>query len=208
MVSSLHTAAQLTSVLELDVLPLVELRERSGGEVGVTAIFVKLAAAALREHPLLNARVTATEIELIAEINVAVAVDTPEGIIAPVVHGADRLTLEQVDARVAELAGRARANALGPADVDGATFTVSNGGIHPVDLTTAIIAPPQTGILWVGRIRPRPVVLASSEIAARPTVQACLTYDHRAVDGGPAAAFLATLSSLVAGLPDSLPDPA
>jgi pyruvate dehydrogenase E2 component (dihydrolipoamide acetyltransferase) len=206
MVASLQTAAQLTSVLELDVKPLVELRSRlneagATPRIGITSIVVKLVAAALREHPILNARVTDTDVELIAEINVAVAVDTPDGLVAPVVHGADLLTLEEVNARITDLALRTGDGSLAPADVAGGTFTVSNGGIHPVDLTTAILNPPQCGILWIGRIRDRPVVVADSTIAVRPTVQACLTFDHRAIDGGPAAAFLATLAGLVADLP-------
>jgi pyruvate dehydrogenase E2 component (dihydrolipoamide acetyltransferase) len=206
MVASLQTAAQLTSVLELDVKPLVESRSRlneagATPRIGITSIVVKLVAAALREHPILNTRVTETDVELIAEINVAVAVDTPDGLVAPVVHGADLLTLEEVNARITDLALRTRAGSLAPADVVGGTFTVSNGGVYPVDLTTAILDPPQCGILWIGRIRDRPVVVADGTIAVRPTVQACLTFDHRAIDGGPAAAFLATLAGLVADLP-------
>jgi pyruvate/2-oxoglutarate dehydrogenase complex dihydrolipoamide acyltransferase (E2) component len=205
MVASLQTAAQLTSVLELDVKPLVDLRRQLNGagaspRIGITSIVVKLAAAALREHPLLNSRVTETEVELLADINVAVAIDTPDGIVAPVVHGADRRSLEDVNARIAELAGRTRDAALRPDDVAGGTFTVSNGGIHRVDITTAILNPPQVGILWIGRIRDRPVVTPDGGIAVRPTMQACLTFDHRAVDGGPVAAFLATFEQLVAGL--------
>jgi len=206
MVSSLQTAAQLTSVLELDVKPLVELRARlnedgASPRIGITSIVVKLVAVALRDHPVLNARVTETDVELLSEINVAVAVDTPDGLVAPVVHRADLLSLEEVNARISELAIGARAGSLAPADVAGGTFTVSNGGIYPVDITTAILNPPQCGILWIGRIRDRPVVVGDGSIAVRPTLQACLTFDHRAVDGGPAAAFLGTFEALVAGLP-------
>jgi pyruvate dehydrogenase E2 component (dihydrolipoamide acetyltransferase) len=206
MVSSLQTAAQLTSVLELDVKPLVELRSRLNEEgaspkIGITSIVVKLVAAALRDHPLLNARVTETDVKVLSEINVAVAVDTPDGLVAPVVHGADRLSLEEINERITDLALRTRDDSLTPADVASGTFTVSNGGIYPVDITTAILNPPQCGILWIGRVRDRPVVVADGTIAVRPTLQACLTFDHRAIDGGPAAAFLATLEALVAGLP-------
>jgi pyruvate/2-oxoglutarate dehydrogenase complex dihydrolipoamide acyltransferase (E2) component len=205
MVDSLHTAAQLTSVLELDVKPLVELRARlndlgASPRIGVTAIVVKLVAAALREHPGLNARVTETEIELLGEVNVAVAVDTDEGLVAPVIVGADRLSLEEINERIVELATRARSGELAPDDLANGTFTVSNGGIHPVDITTAILNPPQVGILWIGRIRERPVVIDDGTIAVRPTMQACLTFDHRAIDGGPAAAFLATVESFLARL--------
>lgn len=205
MVSSLQTAAQLTSVLEIDVKPLVGLRRAmndAGAQppIGVTTIIVKLVAAALRAHPRLNARVTDTDIEILADVNVAVAVDTPEGLLAPVVHGADRLSLEELNVRIVDCAVRAREGTLTPDDMVGGTFTVSNGGIHRVDITTAIINPPQAAILWVGRIRDRPVVVGDG-IAVRPTLQACLTFDHRAVDGGPAAAFLTTLEELVADLP-------
>jgi pyruvate/2-oxoglutarate dehydrogenase complex dihydrolipoamide acyltransferase (E2) component len=205
MVSSLQESAQLTSVLELDVKPLVELRTRlneSGAtpRIGVTAIVVKLVAAALREHPLVNARVTETAVELLAEINVAVAIDTEEGLVAPVVKGADRLSIEQINAHIGELSERARETALRPDDLADGTFTVSNGGIHPVDITTAIINPPQCAILWIGRIKERPVVVAGGAIAVRPTMQACLTFDHRAVDGAPAAAFLGTFERLVGEL--------
>lgn len=207
MVSSLQTAAQLTSVLELDVKPLVELRERLNAEgamprIGITSIVVKLVARALREHPFLNARVTETDVELLAEINVAVAVDTPEGLVAPVIVGADRLSLEEINLRITELAGRARDGSLTPDEMANGTFTVSNGGIHPVDITTAILNPPQTGILWIGRVKDRPVVVGEGAIVVRPTLQACLTFDHRAVDGGPAAAFLATFEALVSALPE------
>jgi pyruvate/2-oxoglutarate dehydrogenase complex dihydrolipoamide acyltransferase (E2) component len=207
MVSSLQTAAQLTSVLELDVTPLVELRTRlnDGGaapRIGVTAIVVRVVATALREHPGLNARVTEDAIELLEEINVAVAVETDQGLVAPVVRGADRLSLEEINAQIAELAGRARDRSLTAEDLEGGTFTVSNGGIHPVDVTTAILNPPQVGILWIGRIRDRPLVTPDGQIAVRPTMQACLTFDHRAIDGGPAAAFLATLESLIGRLPE------
>ncbi len=205
MVTSLQTAAQLTSVLELDVKPLVELRTRlndagASPRIGVTAIVVKLVAAALREHPLLNARVTETDVELLQEVNVAVAVETDEGLVAPVVAGADGLALEGINARIAELADRARDGSIAPDDLEGGTFTVSNGGIHPVDITTAILNPCQVGILWIGRIRDRPVVTADGGIAVRPTMQACLTFDHRAVDGGPAAAFLGTFAEYLARL--------
>jgi pyruvate/2-oxoglutarate dehydrogenase complex dihydrolipoamide acyltransferase (E2) component len=207
MLASVQGSAQLTSVLELDVKPLVELRARlneAGAEprVGVTAIVVKLVAAALREHPILNARVTETAVELLEEINIAVAVDTDAGLVSPVVAHADRRSIEEINARIAVLAVRARESMLTAEDLVDGTFTVSNGGIYPVDITTAILNPPQCGILWIGRIRERPVVVGEGTIAVRPTMQACLTFDHRAVDGAPAAAFLGTLERLVAALPE------
>ena len=204
MLSSLQTTAQLTSVLELDVEPLVALRRQlndagASPRIGVTAIVAKLVATALREHPILNSRVANDQIEVLADVNVAIAVDTPDGVVAPVAHHADTLSLEQLNARITELAERTRSGTLRPGDVADGTFTLSNGGIYPVDITTAILNPPQSALLWIGRIRERPVVVGGA-IAVRPVLQACLTYDHRAVDGAPAAAFLATLGALVAGL--------
>jgi pyruvate/2-oxoglutarate dehydrogenase complex dihydrolipoamide acyltransferase (E2) component len=205
MLSSLQTTAQLTSVLEIDVEPLVALRRQlnEGGaspRIGVTSILAKLVATALREHPILNSRVAHDEIEVVADVNIAIAVDTPDGVVAPVVHRADTLSLEEINSRITDLAERARSGTLTPDDVADGTFTLSNGGIYPVDITTAILNPPQSALLWIGRIRERAVVVGGGAIAARPVLQACLTYDHRVVDGGPAAAFLATLESLVAGL--------
>jgi pyruvate/2-oxoglutarate dehydrogenase complex dihydrolipoamide acyltransferase (E2) component len=206
MMSSLQTAAQLTSVLEIDVEPLVQLRRRlndagAAPRIGVTSIVAKLAAAALREHPILNARVVDDAIELFADVNIAIAVDTPDGVVAPVVHGADRLSLEEVNVRIGDLAERTRSGTLSPDDLAEGTFTLSNGGVLPVDITTAILNPPQTALLWIGRIRERPVVVDGA-IVVRSVLQACLTYDHRAVDGGPAAAFLGAFAALVAGLPE------
>jgi pyruvate/2-oxoglutarate dehydrogenase complex dihydrolipoamide acyltransferase (E2) component len=205
MVESLQVAAQLTSIVELDVSPVVDLRRRArvageGPGLGVTAIFVGVVAEALRRHPRLNARVVGDEIEVLADVNVGVAVETPAGVFAPVVHRADRLSMRQISARIAGLAERARAGTLERADVAGATFTLSNGGIHPVDMTTAILNPPQVAILWIGRIRDRPAVTPDGGIAVRPTLQACLTFDHRAVDGGPAAALLGTIDQLIRDL--------
>lgn len=207
MVASLQTAAQLTSVLEIDVAPLVAFRRQlndAGSEprIGVTAIVAKLVAAALRDHPILNSRVAKDEIELLGEVNIAIAVNTPDGVVAPVVHRADMLSVEQINARIAALAERTGSGTLAPGDVANGTFTLSNGGIYPVDITTAILDPPQSALLWIGRIRNRPVAIGADAIAVRPVLQACLTYDHRAVDGGPAAAFLATLESLVTALPE------
>jgi pyruvate dehydrogenase E2 component (dihydrolipoamide acetyltransferase) len=134
-------------------------------------------------------------------VNVGVAVDTDSGVAVPVVHRADSLSIEEINSSVNGLAGRAREGRLTPADVAGATFTLSNGGIYPVDITTAILNPPQSAVLWIGRIRERPIVV-EGDIVARPTLQACLTYDHRAIDGAPAAEFLATLEELVRSLPE------
>jgi pyruvate/2-oxoglutarate dehydrogenase complex dihydrolipoamide acyltransferase (E2) component len=203
MLESLQTTAQLTSILEIDVGAVVEWRSSSERRAGYTAIFTALAAQALRQHPLLNSRIAGEEVEILADVNVGVAVSTEDGVLVPVVQGADGLSLGELAERIAELTERVRAGTITLAELDGGTFTLSNNGTAPVDITTAILNPPQAGILWLGRIRERAVV-RDGAIAIRPTVQACLTYDHRIVDGVPAAQFLGTLEELCAGFPGSL----
>ena len=200
MLESLQTTAQLTSILEIDVHAVVGWRERSEPRVGYTTIFAALAAQALRRHPLLNSRIAGDEIEVLADVNVGFAVNTPAGVIVPVVRGVDTLGLAELDACVSELTERARGGTLTLAELDGGTFTLSNSGNAHVDITTAIINPPQAAILWLGRIRERPVAREGAAVV-RPTVQACLTYDHRILDGVPAAEFLGTLEDLCSNLP-------
>jgi pyruvate dehydrogenase E2 component (dihydrolipoamide acetyltransferase) len=202
MVESLRTSAQLTSVLEIDVEDMVEWRSQREPRPSYTAIFVAIAARALRRHALLNSRLAGDEIELLRDVNIAFAVHTDDGVAAPVIRGADALPLAEIDLHVAELTERARAGTLTLADVEAATFTLSNSGSASVDITTAIIDPPQCAILWIGRIRERAVV-RDGAVVARPTVQACLTYDHRIVDGVPAAEFLATIEEFARSFPGS-----
>ncbi len=207
MVSSLQLSAQLTSILELDVKPLVELRaslneQGATPRIGITSIVVKLVAHALREHPLLNSRVTETDIELLTEINVAVAVDTPDGLVAPVVGAADRLSLEEINRRITDLAARARDGSLTPDDMDRRDVHGFQRRHLPRRHHDGDPQPtPERHPLDRPHPRP-PVVVGDGAIAVRPTMQACLTFDHRAVDGGPAAAFLATFEALVAALPE------
>jgi pyruvate/2-oxoglutarate dehydrogenase complex dihydrolipoamide acyltransferase (E2) component len=204
MLESLQTTAQLTSILELDVDAVVSWRERSEPRVSYTTIFAALVAQALRRHPLLNSRIADDAIEVLADVNVGFAVNTSDGVIVPVVREVDTLGLAELDTVVSELTERARGGTLTLAELDGGTFTLSNSGNARVDITTAIINPPQAAILWLGRIRERPAAHQGA-VVVRPTVQACLTYDHRIVDGVPAAEFLGTLEDLCRTLPPLFP---
>jgi pyruvate dehydrogenase E2 component (dihydrolipoamide acetyltransferase) len=193
---SLANTAQLTSVLEADVSTIVDWRARAKTErrsaPSYTAIFAQLVARTLKHHPILNSRLEQDEILLLAEIDLGIAVDTDAGLIVPVLNRADELTLTELHEQLTELADRARKNALTREELEGGTFTLSNSGIYPVDITTGILNYPQTGLLWIGHIRDR--VLARDGLpVVRPTVQLCLTFDHRVLDGAPAAAFLADL---------------
>ena len=173
-------------------------------DVSPTDLLIKLAAETLRRHPRVNSSWQEGAIVPAEHVNVAVAVATSDGLVAPVVHDADRLNLAAIAARRKDIVAAARAGTLRPEDVSGGTFTISNLGMYGVDSFDAIINAPQAAILAVGRIADRLVPLNGLP-AVRPTLQLTVSFDHRAVDGARAAEFLATLVSLIeepAGLVD------
>ena len=171
-------------------------------ETTVTDRLVSGVAAALRRNPGLNAWYGDEGITTFERQNIGIAVATEGGLVVPVIHDAGGLEQDEIAMARREVVAKARDGRLSMADVTGGTFTISNLGMLGVDRFVAIVNPPQVGILWIGRIKERPVALEGGAIAVRPTMQLCLTFDHRAIDGGPAAAFLATLESLVASLPE------
>jgi pyruvate dehydrogenase E2 component (dihydrolipoamide acetyltransferase) len=180
-------------------------RARPGYErVSHTDLLVKLAAAALTRHPNVNARWSGDSIVPGGRVNVGIAVAIDEGLIVPVVHDADRLTLREISDRRVQLVEAARAGRLRPDDVTGGTFTISNLGMYGVDSFHAIVNAPQAAILAVGRIVDR-VVPADGVPAVRPMVSLTLSFDHRVVDGARGAEFIETLAALAeepAGLVD------
>jgi pyruvate dehydrogenase E2 component (dihydrolipoamide acetyltransferase) len=173
-----------------------EQQERIGLNLTYTDLLVKLAAAALREHPRLNARWENGTVLSGEGINIGVAVAIDEGLVVPVIHGADRLSLEAISRRRREVVDRARAGRLRPDDIAGGTFTISNLGMYRVDAFTAIINAPQAAILAVGRIADR-VVPVDGLPGVRPMLIMSLACDHRVVDGARGAQFLGTLSNLI-----------
>jgi pyruvate dehydrogenase E2 component (dihydrolipoamide acetyltransferase) len=186
---------------ECDASRLVSWRAhaaRTDSEVTYTDLLVRLAAAALPRHPLVNGRWDASDQRTVpnGEVNIGVAVAVESGLVVPVVAGADRLTLAAIAARRRELVDRARAGRLRPEDLEGATFTVSNLGMYAVDSFSAIVDAPRAAILATGRIADR-VVPAGGRPEVRPTIRMMLSCDHRAVDGARAAAFLTELGDLV-----------
>lgn len=172
------------------------VRRRGGAEPTYTDLLVKLVALALRAHPELNARWEDGRSRRLPEINVGVAVATEEGLVVPVIHGADGLSVDEIARRRAELVERARAGKLRLEDVEGGTFTVSNLGMYGVDRFFAIVQAPQAAILSVGRVSDR-VVVEDGRAVVRPGVTLGLSCDHRAVDGARAARFLDTLAAWV-----------
>ncbi len=200
--SGLLETAQLTLTAEADVTALAEAlagsRAGSGRRATYTAAAVRACALALRDHPRVGASWTDEGIRLPESIDIGVAVALEDGLIVPVVRAADGKSLEQVDAEIADLAERARAARLAGEETQGAAFSVTNLGAYRIDAFTPLLNPPQAAILGLGRARPRPAVVDGT-IAVRTLVVLSLTFDHRVVDGAPAAAFL---DQVVAALED------
>ncbi|NOX61960.1 MAG: 2-oxo acid dehydrogenase subunit E2 [Chloroflexi bacterium] len=164
-------------------------------KVSLTAIIVKACAWALKRHPRMNARLQQDAILLLPEIHIGVAVALDDGLIVPVVHRADGKSLGEIAAEIANLAQRARSGKLRPQDVSEGTFTVSNLGMFGIKRFTAIINPPETAILAVGRVSKRITADENDEIRVRPMMTITLSADHRVVDGAIAALFLRDLSA-------------
>jgi len=167
----------------------VEVERAHGIKATLTDLLIALVARVLAKHPRMNASWAAEGIRHHAEINVALAVAVEEGVVAPVLHKANTSKLEEIAVRRRELAERAKAGRLQPADIAGGTFTISNLGMYNVDAFTAIIVPPQAGILAVGRVADR-VVAVDGRPAVRPMITLTLSTDHRVADGARAARFM------------------
>lgn len=198
MMESLQTMAQVTASAEAEAAGLVEIRRRLKEKFSLTYtdIIVKIVALALRRHPLFNATVVGDEILVMEDINVGIAVAVEEGLIVPVVHRADTLSLQEIAATTARLIQNARQGTLSMDDVSGGTFTVTNVGMYGLDGFTPIINPPQVAILGTGRIVDRPVVV-DGRVEVRPMMNLALTFDHRVTDGAPAAQFLQHVKELI-----------
>ena len=203
MTMSVQTNASVTLHTEVDATSLVELRELFGEklqEQGVkltyTDLIVKIIANALREHPRLNATLTDGGIHMLGDINIGVAVALEDGLVVPVVRNADKIGLASISEQIKNLAEKARNNQLTPGELQDGTFTLTNLGNFGVDAFTPIINPPECAILGVGRILKKPVV-HNDEIAIRSMLTLSLTFDHRVVDGAPAAQFLQTVSQYI-----------
>jgi len=172
------------------------LLKRSTGNVTYTDLLVKIVAAALRMHPRLNASWSEGKVILKQEVHVGLAVAIEEGLVVPVIHQADTLSLGEIARQRTELVAKAQAGKLRPVDISGGTFTISNLGMYNVDAFNAIIHQPQAAILAVGRIAER-VVPVNGQPAVQPMMVLTLSCDHRAVDGARGAQFLDTISSYI-----------
>jgi pyruvate dehydrogenase E2 component (dihydrolipoamide acetyltransferase) len=207
LAASAHTVAAVTLTTEADASRLVRLREeivadRDGTPEGIPAysdLFIRLVAVALTEHPALNASLDGETIVQHPSAHIGLAVDTERGLLVPVVRDADRKSLQQIAAETARLIAASRDGTVGPDDLRGGTFTITNLGMYEIDAFTPIINLPECAILGVGRLVARPVVVdvATEAIAVRTVVALSLTFDHRLVDGAPAARFLQRIKHLI-----------
>lgn len=206
MVEALQISAQLTHVQEIDMTAVSNLRkankqafaDKHGANLTFLPFFVKATVEALVSHPNVNASYNADTKEMTyhADVNVAIAVDTPKGLLTPVIKKAQEKSLPEIAAEIVELADRARNNKLKPNDLTGATFTVTNIGSEGALLDTPILVPPQAGILGTAVIEKRPVVVTEDgqdAIAIRQMCYLPFTYDHQVVDGADAGRFITTI---------------
>jgi pyruvate dehydrogenase E2 component (dihydrolipoamide acetyltransferase) len=200
MTASWTTAPHFYLVREVNVSRLVAWRDRAsqlpGARVTYTDLLVKLVAAALSRHPGVNASWRDGAIVRNAEINIGLAVAIDEGLIVPVIHRADTLTIAEIATRREDLVSRGQAGKLRPADIKGGGVTISNLGMYGVDAFSAIVNPPQAAILAVGRIVDR-VLAVNGQPVVQPAMLLTLSCDHRALDGARAAQFLGALADLI-----------
>ncbi len=192
-----NTAAMLTTYNEVDMGAIMDLRneykdlfqKKHGVKLGFMSFFVKACCHALQEIPDVNAEIDGDEVVYKNYYHVGVAVGTPTGLVVPVVRDADQMSFATIEKTIAEMGKRARDSKLSMAEMQGGTFTISNGGVYGSLMSSPILNPPQSGILGMHKIQERPMVVGG-QIVARPMMYLALSYDHRIVDGAGAVTFL------------------
>ncbi len=204
MGSSVHTTARVTLMMEVDASELVTVRERLKARVsadwgfapGYNDLLASIVARALRKFPYMNARLASHAIEILGHVNVGMAVDTERGLLVPVIHDVDQKNLQQFGAEFRQMVERARNGRSLPDDLAGGTFTITNLGMYDIDAFTPVINLPECAILGVGRITSKPVV-RDNDMVIRQMWTLSLVFDHRLVDGAPAARFLQYIKELI-----------
>ena len=192
-----NQAAMLTTFNEVDMSAVIALRNRHkdafekkyGVKLGFMSFFAKACIAALKEIPAVNAEIDGDDIVYKNHYDIGVAVGTEAGLVVPVVRDADLMGFSAIEAKIAELGARARDGKLALEELQGGTFTISNGGVYGSLMSTPILNPPQSGILGMHKIQPRPVAVGD-KVEVRPMMYLALSYDHRVIDGREAVTFL------------------
>ncbi|MGH8753922.1 MAG: 2-oxoglutarate dehydrogenase complex dihydrolipoyllysine-residue succinyltransferase [Burkholderiales bacterium] len=208
LVQSQHAAAILTTFNEVNMQPVIELRNRykekfekeHGIKLGFMSFFVKAAVAALKKFPIVNASIDGNDIVYHGYFDIGIAVSSSRGLVVPIIRNADQLSLAEIEKQIADFGTRAQEGKLSIEELTGGTFSISNGGVFGSMLSTPIINPPQSAILGIHLTKERPVV-ENSQIVVRPMNYLALSYDHRIIDGREA------VLSLVA-IKEALEDPA
>jgi pyruvate dehydrogenase E2 component (dihydrolipoamide acetyltransferase) len=185
--TSFKTAPHSTIMMRIDVSHAQKLHEKL--QISYTAILVKAVAKALLEHPIINSTLQGDQIRVYEDVNIGLAVATQNGLVVPIIHNADKKSLKEIDNSIQELTEKARQGKLTKENLTGGTFTISNLGMLEVEFFTPIINPPEAAILGVGKITQKPVAI-DEKIIVRPMMILSLSYDHRIIDGAPAAEFL------------------
>ena len=203
--SAQNTAAMLTTFNEVDMTQATAMRNRyrdafekkHGVRLGFMSIFVKAAVVALQEFPAVNAEIDGEDIVYKNHYDIAIAVSSPQGLVVPVLRDADALGFADIEIKIGEFAKRAREGRLTMEEMQGGTFTITNGGVFGSLMSTPILNPPQSGILGMHKVQQRPMVMPDGTIAARPMMYVALSYDHRIVDGREAVSFLVRIKECV-----------
>jgi len=191
---SARTAPHSTITMEVDMTNAGRLHKET--QASYTDMLVKAVAQALREHPIMNSTLEGGQIKVFEDINVGVAVATEKGLVVPVIHNADRGSLKDIASALILLVEKAREGKLTREDLTGGTFTITNLGMYGVDVFIPIINPPETAIMGVGRVTEKPLVV-NGQVVTKPVVQLSLSFDHRIVDGAPAAQFLQRVKQIL-----------
>ena len=198
------TAAMLTTFNEVDMKPVMDLRakykdlfeKKHGVKLGFMGFFTKAACHALKEIPAVNAEIDGTDLVYKNYCHVGVAVGTDKGLVVPVVRDADQMSIAEIEKEIGRLGAAARDGKLSMADMQGGTFTISNGGVYGSLMSTPILNAPQSGILGMHKIQERPMVVGG-QIVIRPMMYLALSYDHRIVDGKEAVTFLVRIKDVL-----------
>jgi 2-oxoglutarate dehydrogenase E2 component (dihydrolipoamide succinyltransferase) len=199
LVEAQRTAALLTTFNEIDMSSVIELRqkhqdafqERYHVKLGFMSFFVKASIDALKQFPAINAEIRGDNEHILYRdyYHIGIAIGSPKGLVVPVLRFAERMSFAEIEQAIGDLAARARDNKIGPDELQGGTFTISNGGIYGSLLSTPIVNPPQSGVLGMHTIQERPIA-RQGQVLVRPMMYVALTYDHRIVDGAEAVSFL------------------
>jgi 2-oxoglutarate dehydrogenase E2 component (dihydrolipoamide succinyltransferase) len=204
LVRAQHEAALLTTFNEVDMQPVMQLRnkykdaflEKHGTKLGFMSFYAKAACEALKRYPAVNAEVRGNNIVYKQYYDIGIAIGGGKGLVVPVLRNVERMSFADIERTIGEFADLAKNNRLMPEDLEGGTFTISNGGIYGSLLSTPIVNPPQSGILGLHSIQERPIAL-NGQVVIRPMMYLALTYDHRIIDGREAVSFLKTIKEVI-----------